>query len=112
MQTDIIWDRSRVGDRLVLDTKFASILMPGLSSEKTWHGSHLYQRCLPTPNPGRGARPADNAAGLLLYPAIDERGNDAVMIQGRAMRLATADLGAEAGRGRPLLRVGGGSTVE
>jgi 5-methylcytosine-specific restriction enzyme subunit McrC len=93
MKLDIVLENLSLGRRLVVDTKFTSILTTrqhggeGLSSE---HIFQLYaylrsQAC-------DGTALADNSSGILLYPAIAQSLDEAVTIQGHRIRFATVDL--------------------
>ena len=97
MRTDIILDHVSEGRRLVIDTKFTSILTRGWYREETLRSGYVYQiyaylRSQEDPDD----RIAANATGLLLHPSVGEMLNESVVIQGHEIRFATVDLGATA----------------
>jgi 5-methylcytosine-specific restriction enzyme subunit McrC len=95
MRTDIVLeppDRSR---RIVIDTKFTSILKPGWHRAEALSSAYLYQiyAYLQT-QAGRGDALADSASGLLLHPATGESVDEFTVIQGHKLRFATVRLDA------------------
>jgi 5-methylcytosine-specific restriction enzyme subunit McrC len=107
MRADIILD-SDVG-RLVIDTKFNSIVTAGWHREETLRSGYLYQiYTYVRSQVGRGDVLADNATGMLLHPSVGKRVDESVVIQGHRFRFATVDLGASTGDIRTeLLRLSG-----
>ena len=104
MRTDIILDDYGAERRVVIDTKFTSIITRGWYREETLRSGYLYQMYAYLRSQEDNGDPlAVNAAGLLLHPAIDEMVDEAVVIQGHEIRFATVDLGAEAGKIRKQL---------
>jgi len=97
MRTDIVLDHVRSGQRIVIDTKFTSILTHGWHREKTLRSGHIYQIYAYLRSQAGGDDPlSDTADGLLLYPAIGEMIDETVVIQGHSIRFATVDLTATA----------------
>lgn len=97
MRTDVIVENSGIGRRIVIDTKFTSILTRGWYREETLRSNYIYQiYAYLRSQEGKGDPLANNAAGLLLHPSIGETVDETVMIQGHAIRFATVDLGASA----------------
>ena len=97
MRTDVILDHEGLGRRILIDTKFTSIVTSGWHREQTLHSSYLYQvYAYLRSQVGRGDLLADHAEGLLLHPAIGESVDEAIVIQGQQMRFATVDLSASA----------------
>lgn len=95
MKTDIILDAPD-GRRLVVDTKFTSIVTKGWHKEESLKSGYLYQmyayvRSQVDEKDGRSAR----AGGLLLHPAIQEQVDECVEIQEHPIRFATVDLAGE-----------------
>jgi len=97
MRTDIILDHFAQGRRIVIDTKFNAVLTPGWHREKTLRSGYLYQMyAYLRSQEGDGDPLSENAAGLLLHPAVEETLNESVMIQNHEIRFATVDLAATA----------------
>jgi len=80
MQTDIVLEHASAGRRIVIDTKFTSVLKKG------WHRSQE-----------RDDDPVSrHAAGLLLHPSVGRMLDETAVIQGHPIRFATVDLAASA----------------
>ena len=95
MQTDIVLDERQSGRRIVIDTKFTSILKSGWYRDETLSSAYLYQiYAYLRSQVGRGDRSADHAEGLLLHPAVGESVDESAIIQGHRIRFATVDLAA------------------
>ena len=93
MRTDIVLDQPASNRRIVIDTKFTSILTRGWYRDETLRSSYLYQiYAYLRSQVGRGDTFADNAEGLLLHPSVGESVDEAVVIQGHRIRFATVDL--------------------
>lgn len=107
MRTDVILDHHGTGRRIVIDTKFTSIVTKGWYREDTLRSGYVYQiYAYLRSQEVDGNLLATNASGLLLHPSIDEMVDETVVIQGHAIRFATVDLGASACEIRKqLLRV-------
>jgi 5-methylcytosine-specific restriction enzyme subunit McrC len=96
MVADIILDQVSEQRRIIIDTKFTSILTPGWYRE-TLRSGYLYQiyaylRSQEHDDDG----PSNRAEGLLFHPAIGELMDETVTIQGHSVRFATIDLSASA----------------
>ncbi|MCE9968747.1 5-methylcytosine-specific restriction endonuclease system specificity protein McrC [Aeromonas salmonicida] len=97
MRTDIILDHSDAGRRIVIDTKFNSVVKRGWYREETLRSGYLYQiYAYLRSQEGKGAPLAKNASGLLLHPSVGYMVNEAVVIQNHEIRFATVDLGSSA----------------
>ena len=97
MRTDVILDHEELGRRILIDTKFTSIVTSGWHREQTLRSGYLYQvYAYLRSQVGRGDLLADHAEGVLLHPAIGESVDEAVVIQGQQIRFATVDLAASA----------------
>lgn len=104
MKSDIILDNNRLRSRIVIDTKFTSILRAGWYRDVTLKSAYMYQMySYLMSQTGRGDRLADHATGLLLHPSIEETVDETVSIQGHAIRFATVDLTAESAEFRKRL---------
>lgn len=97
MRTDIILDNSDVGRRIVIDTKFNSVVTRGWYREETLRSGYVYQiYAYLRSQEGNGDPLAENASGLLLHPSVGDMVNEAVVIQNHEIRFATIDLRATA----------------
>ena len=97
MRTDVILDHEELGRRILIDTKFTSIVTSGWHREQTLRSGYLYQiYAYLRSQVGHGDLLADHAEGLLLHPAIGESVDEAIVIQGQQIRFATVDLSASA----------------
>lgn len=95
MRTDVVLDHPAAGRRIVIDTKFTSIVTNGWYREETLRSGYVYQiYAYLHSQVGRGDSLADCASGLLLHPAIGQAVDETVVIQGQDIRLATVDLSA------------------
>jgi 5-methylcytosine-specific restriction enzyme subunit McrC len=95
MRTDVVLDHADWGRRIVIDTKFTSVVTSGWHREETLRSGYLYQiYAYIHSQVGRGDSLADDASGLLLHPSIGEMFDETVVIQGHSIRFATVDLTA------------------
>jgi len=95
MRTDVVLDHPSTGQRIVIDTKFTSIVTSGWYREETLRSGYVYQiYAYLRSQVGCGDALADHASGLLLHPAIGQMVDETVLIQGHAIRFATVDLTA------------------
>ncbi|HXT81233.1 MAG TPA: 5-methylcytosine-specific restriction endonuclease system specificity protein McrC [Acetobacteraceae bacterium] len=96
MRTDIVLDHPGTGRRIVIDTKFNSILTSGWYREESLRSGYLYQiYAYLRSQVGRGDISADRAEGLLLHPSIGRSLDETVVMQGHRIRFMTVDLSAE-----------------
>jgi len=97
MRTDIVLDSEVEGRRIVIDTKFNSVVTQGWYREETLRSGYVYQiYAYLRSQEGNGDPLSDGASGLLLHPSVGTMVNESVTIQGHEIRFATVDLGAEA----------------
>ncbi len=97
MRTDIILDHFDAKCRIVIDTKFNSIVTRGWYREETLRSGYIYQiYAYLRSQEGNGDSLADNASGLLLHPSLGDMVNESVVIQNHEIRFATVDLGSPA----------------
>ena len=95
MKTDVVLDHVESGKRIVIDTKFTSIVTAGWYREETLRSGYVYQiYAYLRSQAGRGDRLADSATGMLLHPSVGSMVDEAVVIQGHCVRFATVDLSA------------------
>lgn len=92
MVTDIVLDPPEIDRRLVVDTKFTSILVSSRFGEAILKSGYLYQMyAYLRSQEGRGAR-WDSAGGLFLHPATGGMLHEHVTIQNHSITFATVDL--------------------
>lgn len=97
MRTDVVLEHVPKGQRIVIDTKFTSIVTGGWYREETLRSGYVYQiYAYLRSQVGRGDYLADCASGLLLHPSIGKMVDETVFIQGQSIRFATVDLTASA----------------
>jgi 5-methylcytosine-specific restriction enzyme subunit McrC len=93
MVTDIILENTAEAHRVVIDTKFASILTPARYGGQRFKTGHLYQLYAYLRSQERLDDPLSvTADGMLLYPAIGLDIDETALIQGHRMRFVTIDL--------------------
>jgi 5-methylcytosine-specific restriction enzyme subunit McrC len=93
MRTDVVLDHCTSGRRIVVDTKFNSILIDGWYRDETLRSGYLYQIYSYLRSQADCGEPlADCAEGLLLHPSFGRKVDEAVVIQGHCIRFATVDL--------------------
>ena len=98
METDIVLESPVLADeparsRLVIDTKFTSIVGTGQYGNPTLRSGYIYQIYAYLRSQERQADPLSlTASGLLLHPSVGEEVDEAVTIQGHRIRFATVDL--------------------
>lgn len=97
MRTDVVLDHVGDGRRIVIDTKFTSIVTKGWFREASLRSGYVYQIYAYLMSQTGSADPLNQgAAGLLLHPSIGELVDETVVIQGHPIRFATVDLSAPA----------------
>jgi 5-methylcytosine-specific restriction enzyme subunit McrC len=95
MRTDVVLNHAASGRRIVIDTKFTSIVTSGWYREETLRSGYMYQiYAYLRSQVGRGDPLADGASGLLLHPDVGDAVDQTVVIQGHGIRFATVDLTA------------------
>lgn len=105
MRTDVVLDHVPSGRRIVIDTKFTSIVTAGWYREETLRSGYVYQiYAYLRSQEGCGDAHADSASGLLLHPAVGAEVDQTAVIQGHGMRFATVDLTASPADIRARLR--------
>jgi len=91
--TDIVLDAPNADRRLVIDTKFTSVLGTGRFGEASLKSGYLYQMYAYLRSQEGRDHCWDTSAGLFLHPAIGSQLHEHVMIQGHSITFATVDLG-------------------
>ena len=94
MARDIVLQREN--RRIIIDTKFTSIVTTGQYGKETFRSGNIYQLYAYLRSQERDNDPLSiNCTGVLLYPAIDASVDELATIQGHRIRFATVDLAAE-----------------
>ena len=97
MQTDIVLEDRAADRRIVVDTKFTSVLTKGRFREGILKSGYLYQiYAYLRSQEESGDSLSDHAVGLLLHPSVGEMMDETVVIQGHPIRFATVDLASSA----------------
>ncbi len=93
--------------RIVIDTKFTSILKRGQHRNNTLHSGYIYQMYAYLMSQECSDDPASlDSIGVLLHPSVGEDFDEYAQIQGHEIRFATADLAAHSRElRRQLLRI-------
>jgi 5-methylcytosine-specific restriction enzyme subunit McrC len=95
MRTDVVLDHPSTGRRIVIDTKFTSIVTNGWYREETLRSGYVFQiYAYLRSQAGRGDPLADKASGLLLHPSVGQMVDETAVIQGHGIRFGTVDLTA------------------
>lgn len=112
MVTDIVLEHrelrsSGVDHRIVIDTKFTSIVEDGRFGQTALKSGHMYQLYAYLRSQEQPGEPVTlSSAGVLLYPSLGIDCNESVVIQGHRFSFATVDLAADSRTIRSrLLRV-------
>ena len=104
MQTDIILTNQSMSTRIVIDTKFTSIVKSGQYRKETLSSGYVYQLyAYLRSQEGQGDPLANASSGLMLHPSTGEMIDETAVIQGHAIRFATVDLAASASKIRDQL---------
>ena len=82
--------------RLVIDTKFTSMVGTGQYGNPTLRSGYIYQIYAYLRSQERKTDPLSlTASGMLLHPTVGGEVDEAATIQGHRIRFATVDLAAE-----------------
>jgi 5-methylcytosine-specific restriction enzyme subunit McrC len=103
MVTDIVIDAPGAR-RLVIDTKFTSILGVGRFGDASLKSGYLYQMYAYLRSQEGGDQWWDTSAGLFLHPAVGSQLYERATIQGHSIAFATVDLAGSAMSIRSELR--------
>ena len=97
MKTDIVLEHAIQNVRIVIDTKFTSIIKRGWHREETLSSGYIYQIYAYLRSQEKLEDPlSEKSYGLLLHPTVDEDVAERVMIQGHVIKFATVNLTASA----------------
>ena len=93
--------------RIVIDTKFSSMITSGQHSNKSLRSGNIYQIYAYLRSQEKDADPfSANSTGVLLHPSIGVDYNEAAVIQNHLVRFATVNLASDSQTiRRQLLRV-------
>lgn len=93
MKTDIILENAQDKRRIVIDTKFTSIVAHGKYGKNTFKSSHLYQlyTYVRTQEKDSDLLSA-SCEGMLIYPATGQTIRESIQLSGHKMTAATVDL--------------------
>lgn len=95
METDIMLDHVPTQRRIIIDTKFTSIITKGRYREEVLKSGYVYQMyAYIFSQKGRSDPYSDCATGLLLHPAVHDHVDELAIIQDHAIRFGTVDLAA------------------
>ena len=104
MTTDIILENPSNDRRIVIDTKFTSLIKPGRFGSTSLSSAYLYQiYAYLKSQTGKGGL-NDVAEGLMLHPSVGEKIDVSASIQGQKVRFATIDLSGDSVGIREQLR--------
>ena len=103
MQTDIVLEHPHSAEdpaagrrRIVIDTKFTSILKSGHHRDRTLDSGYIYQMYAYLRSQECDTNPRSrNSTGILLHPSVGVDFDEAAIIQGHEIRFATVDLAAD-----------------
>ena len=101
MVTDIVLEHrengtSTAGQRIVIDTKFTSIVRSGQFGKPTLKSGHIYQLYAYLRSQEQsGDSISRHVTGVLLYPSLGVGYNESATIQGHRVTFATVDLSAD-----------------
>ena len=109
METDIELVHQHTGRKIVIDTKFTSLLKPAQFREGL-RSQYLYQMYAYVRTQVAAAPRPQPAEGVLLHPTIERPIDEAAIIQGHLLRFTTVDLAGPPSAFRAgLLRIVEGS---
>ena len=101
MVTDVVLEHSPTvgqehGHRIVIDTKFMSIVTGGWQREQSLRSGNIFQMYAYLRSQESPDDPLSrNSTGILLYPSLGEVYDEAATVQGHRIRFATVDLTAD-----------------
>ena len=100
MEMDIVLDRRDIEHpnrerRIVIDTKFTSILTPSRFGDDTFKSGYIYQIYSYLRSQEKDGDPVSRrATGMLLHPSVEDDVYESGVIQGHEVRFATVNLAA------------------
>jgi len=104
MVTDIVIDSPETARRLVIDTKFTSILAVGRFGNAGLKSGYLYQMYAYLRSQEGGDQRWNTSSGLFLHPMVGSKLYEHAIVQDHSIAFATVDLGGSATAIRNELR--------
>ena len=95
MKTDIVLEHSPSDRKIVIDTKFTSILSEGWYRSETLDRDDMFQIYAYLRSQTHRDTGGRRSEGMLLHPSVGEDIDEAVRIQGHTIRFATVNLAGE-----------------
>ncbi len=101
MITDIVLERREhgtptAGRRIIIDTKFTSIVTPSQFGRQSLKSGHIYQMYAYLRSQEQPCNSISrHATGVLLYPSLGDDYYESAIIQGHRVSFATVDLAAD-----------------
>ena len=96
MRTDMVLDHVDENRRIVIDTKFNSVLSSGWYRNEGIRSGYMYQIYAYLRSQEESGNPLDlHAEGMFLHPSVGEMVNEWVDIQGHRIHFKTVDLAAD-----------------
>jgi len=97
MKTDIVLENNKLNKRIVIDTKFTSVLRRNHYGQDRFKRDYLFQLYSYLRSQERQEDKMSIASdGLFLHPSIDEHIDEHFTVQNHTIRFVTVDLRAEA----------------
>ena len=96
MRTDMVLDHVDENRRIVIDTKFNSVLSSGWYRNEGIRSGYMYQIYAYLRSQEGSGDPLDvDAEGMFIHPAVGEMFNEWVDIQGHRIHFNTVDLASD-----------------
>ena len=97
MKCDIVLENPKEKRRIIIDTKFNTIVKPGHHRTESLRSAYLYQLYTYLRSQENSDDPLSlTSDGVLLHPSTGVDIDEYVLVQGHRMRFMTVDLGGEA----------------
>ena len=93
MKRDIVLERGN--HRIVIDTKFTSIVATGQYGKEKFKSGNIYQLYAYLRSQEADDPLSQTSAGVLLYPSLGVDYDESATIQGHRIRFATVNLAAD-----------------
>jgi 5-methylcytosine-specific restriction enzyme subunit McrC len=95
MKTDIMIENIVAQHRIIIDTKFTSILGSAHHGTERFKSAHLYQLYTYLRSQERAGNPMTlTSSGVLLYPSTGQNFSESMTVHGHALAFSTVDLTA------------------
>ena len=94
MEVDMILDNKAQNKRIVIDTKFNSLLTSNRQGEEKVRSGYIYQMYAYLRTQEDNSSMDRNAMGVLLHPVVEKPIDEIVSIQGHPIRVLTVNLTA------------------